>query len=90
MTGQNETQVDVAVVGGGPGGVFFAYMAARAGLRVHLLEAQSDFNREFRGDTLNPLALGLLEELGLISKIMELPHGTGQHPARFRRDPLHD
>jgi 2-polyprenyl-6-methoxyphenol hydroxylase-like FAD-dependent oxidoreductase len=76
MVGQNETQVDVAVVGGGPGGVFFAYMAARAGLRVHLLEAQSDFNREFRGDTLNPLALGLLEELGLISKIMELPHGT--------------
>ncbi len=68
-------QVDVAVVGGGPGGVLFAYLVARAGLRVHVLEAQSDFNREFRGDTLNPLALNLLEEMGLIDAIMKLPHG---------------
>lgn len=68
-------QVDVVVVGGGPGGVIFAYLAARSGLRVRLLEAQSDFNREFRGDTLNPLALNLLEELGLIDEVMALPHG---------------
>ncbi len=68
-------QVDVVVVGGGPGGVLFAYLAARSGLRVRLLEAQSDFNREFRGDTLNPLALSLLEELGLIDEVMALPHG---------------
>lgn len=67
--------VDVVVVGGGPGGVMFAYLAARAGLRVHLLEAAADFNREFRGDTLNPLALTLLEECGLIDKVMQLPHG---------------
>jgi len=75
MADQQITQVDVAVVGGGPGGVMFAYLAARAGLRVHLLEAQADFNREFRGDTLNPLALGLLDEMGLIDQIMQLPHG---------------
>jgi 2-polyprenyl-6-methoxyphenol hydroxylase-like FAD-dependent oxidoreductase len=67
--------VDVAVVGGGPAGVMFAYLAARAGLRVKLLEAANDFNREFRGDTLNPLALRLLEELGLIDEVLALPHG---------------
>lgn len=68
-------QVDVVVVGAGPGGVMFAYLAARAGLRVRLLEAAADFNREFRGDTLNPLALTLLEECGLIDRVMQLPHG---------------
>ena len=65
-------QVDVVVVGGGPGGIMFAYLAARAGLRVRVLEAAADFNREFRGDTLNPLALTLLEECGLIDQ--ELAH----------------
>ncbi|MBK8019940.1 MAG: FAD-dependent monooxygenase [Chloroflexi bacterium] len=75
MVDNKAEYVDAIVVGGGPGGVIFGYLAARAGLRVHLLEAQADFNREFRGDTLNPLALNLLEELGLIDEIMALPHG---------------
>jgi 2-polyprenyl-6-methoxyphenol hydroxylase-like FAD-dependent oxidoreductase len=65
---------DVIVVGGGPGGIVFSYLAARAGLRVLLLEAYKDFNRQFRGDTLNPLAMGLLDEMGLMDEILKLPH----------------
>lgn len=69
-----EEQADVIVVGGGPAGILFGYLAARAGLRVVLIEAAKDFNRAFRGDTLNPLALTLFEELGLIDEVLALPH----------------
>lgn len=66
--------VDVVVVGGGPSGVMFAYLAARAGIHVLLLEAYKDFNRQFRGDTINPLTMGLLNELRLMDEISTLPH----------------
>ena len=65
---------DCVVVGGGPAGLVFSYLAARAGLRVVLLEAAKDFNRRFRGDTLNPLALTLLKEMGLADEVLALPH----------------
>jgi 2-polyprenyl-6-methoxyphenol hydroxylase-like FAD-dependent oxidoreductase len=65
---------DVVVAGGGPAGVVFSYLMARAGLKVLLLEAYRDFNRQFRGDTLNPLTLGLLDQMGLIDEVLRLPH----------------
>lgn len=65
---------DVVVVGGGPGGVVFSYLMARAGVRVLLLEGYRDFNRQFRGDTLNPLTMGLLNDMGLMDEVLQLPH----------------
>ncbi len=65
---------DCIVVGGGPAGIIFGYLAARAGLKVTLLEAAKDFNRQFRGDTLNPLTLTFLEQMGLIDEVLALPH----------------
>lgn len=69
-----ERQRDCIVVGGGPAGIIFGYLAARAGLKVTLLEAAKDFNRQFRGDTLNPLTLTFLEQMGLIDEVLALPH----------------
>jgi 2-polyprenyl-6-methoxyphenol hydroxylase-like FAD-dependent oxidoreductase len=68
------TSYDAVVVGGGPAGVVFSYLMARAGMKVLLLEAYRDFNRQFRGDTLNPLSMGLLDEMGLMDEILSLPH----------------
>lgn len=65
---------DVVIVGGGPAGVVLSYLLARTGLKVVLLEAYRDFNRQFRGDTLNPLSMGLLDEMGLMDEILSLPH----------------
>lgn len=65
---------DCIVVGGGPAGIIFSYLAVRAGLKVTLLEAAKDFNRQFRGDTLNPLTLTFLEQMGLIDEVLALPH----------------
>jgi 2-polyprenyl-6-methoxyphenol hydroxylase-like FAD-dependent oxidoreductase len=74
------TEWDAVVVGGGPGGMLLAYLLGRAGLRVTLLERHGDFDRDFRGDSLHPWTLELLDDLGL-ADVLELPH----HRARWFR-----
>ena len=64
----------VCIVGGGPAGVMLAYLLARKGVSVTLLEGGADFKREFRGDTLQPAVLEALEQLGLVEALQELPH----------------
>lgn len=64
----------VAVVGGGPGGALLSYLLARAGLPVTLLESRPDFEREYRGDSLHPWTMELLDELGLVDDVLALPH----------------
>jgi 2-polyprenyl-6-methoxyphenol hydroxylase-like FAD-dependent oxidoreductase len=51
-----------------------ALLLARAGVDVVLLEGHEDFEREFRGDTIHPSAMELLDELGLADRLLELPH----------------
>ena len=63
------------VVGGGPAGVVLAYLLARKGIEVTLLESHQDFERDFRGDTLHPSTLEILDELGLAQRLLKLPHG---------------
>lgn len=67
-------QTTCAVVGGGPAGAVLAYMLARKGIDVTLLEAHHDFDRDFRGDTLHPSTLEVMDELGLAEKLLQLPH----------------
>jgi 2-polyprenyl-6-methoxyphenol hydroxylase-like FAD-dependent oxidoreductase len=43
-------------------------------VRVTLLEAHEDFDRDFRGDTLHPSVLELMDELGLAERLHQLPH----------------
>ncbi|HEV2912573.1 MAG TPA: FAD-dependent oxidoreductase [Pyrinomonadaceae bacterium] len=67
-------QVDCCIVGGGPGGAMLALLLARKGIRVMLLEAHEDFDRDFRGDTLHPSVLEIMEELGLSERLHQLRH----------------
>jgi 2-polyprenyl-6-methoxyphenol hydroxylase-like FAD-dependent oxidoreductase len=41
------------------------FLLARAGVNVVVLEKHADFLRDFRGDTVHPSTLELLDELGL-------------------------
>jgi len=65
---------DCCIVGGGPAGVVLALLLARRGVRVTLLEAHKDFDREFRGNTVNPSVMEALARLGLADKLLDLPH----------------
>src|SRR4051794_41282882 len=54
-----------------------AYLLARSGVPVTLLEARPDFDRRFRGDALAPPVLELLDTLGLADPLLaSVPHGT--------------
>src|SRR5215469_5383728 len=62
------------VVGGGPAGMMLGYLLARKGVQVTVLEKHADFFRDFRGDTVHPSTLEVLDELGLLREFLELPH----------------
>ncbi|MHB6911685.1 FAD-dependent oxidoreductase [Streptomyces sp. DB-54] len=61
------------VVGGGPAGMMLGLLLARAGIEVTVLEKHGDFLRDFRGDTVHPSTLNLLDDLGLGEEFARLP-----------------
>ncbi|MFD3558856.1 FAD-dependent oxidoreductase [Streptomyces sp. NPDC058686] len=61
------------VVGGGPAGMILGLLLARAGVEVTVLEKHGDFLRDFRGDTVHPSTLALLDDLGLAERFARLP-----------------
>ena len=70
-----------AIVGGGPAGLFLGLLLARAGVEVTVLEKHADFLRDFRGDTVHPVTMRLLDEIGLFEPFDRLPQSrveTGQ------------
>ncbi|WP_238015939.1 FAD-dependent oxidoreductase [Dactylosporangium sp. AC04546] len=87
---------DVCIVGGGPAGLVLALLLRRQGVRAVVLEQHETFLRDFRGDTVHPSTLQLMDELGLGDQVEALPHrkvsqfqvrypsGTFQ-PAEFSR-----
>ncbi|HVV09851.1 FAD-dependent oxidoreductase [Amycolatopsis sp.] len=60
------------VAGGGPAGMVLGLLLARAGVDVTVLEKHGDFLRDFRGDTVHPSTITLLDELGLGKKFAAL------------------
>ena len=66
--------VRCCIVGGGPAGMMLGYLLGRAGIDVVVLEKHADFFRDFRGDTVHPSTLQVMDELGLIDGFLKLPH----------------
>jgi 2-polyprenyl-6-methoxyphenol hydroxylase-like FAD-dependent oxidoreductase len=62
------------IAGGGPAGLMLGYLLARSGVRVVVLEKHDDFLRDFRGDTIHPSTLTVLDDLGLLEAFLRLPH----------------
>jgi 2-polyprenyl-6-methoxyphenol hydroxylase-like FAD-dependent oxidoreductase len=62
------------IVGGGPAGMMLGYLLGRAGVDTLVLEKHADFFRDFRGDTVHPSTLQVMDELGLIEGFLKLPH----------------
>ena len=68
------TSRDLIVVGGGPAGVMTGLLFARAGAQVTVFEKHADFYRDFRGDTVHPSTMEILEQLGLLERFLQRPH----------------
>jgi 2-polyprenyl-6-methoxyphenol hydroxylase-like FAD-dependent oxidoreductase len=67
-------KVRCCIVGGGPAGMMLGYLLGRAGIDVAVLEKHADFFRDFRGDTVHPSTLQVMDELGLSEGFLKLPH----------------
>jgi 2-polyprenyl-6-methoxyphenol hydroxylase-like FAD-dependent oxidoreductase len=67
-------QVRCCIAGGGPAGMMLGYLLGRAGIKTVVLEKHADFLRDFRGDTVHPSTLMIMQELGLIDDFLKLPH----------------
>jgi 2-polyprenyl-6-methoxyphenol hydroxylase-like FAD-dependent oxidoreductase len=54
--------------------MMLGYLLGRAGIETLVLEKHVDFFRDFRGDTVHPSTLQVMDELGLIDGFLKLPH----------------
>jgi 2-polyprenyl-6-methoxyphenol hydroxylase-like FAD-dependent oxidoreductase len=71
---QTSLKTQCCIVGGGPAGMMLGYLLGRAGIETLVLEKHADFFRDFRGDTVHPSTLQVMDELGLIDDFLKLPH----------------
>ena len=65
---------DLVIAGGGPAGMMAGLLFARAGAKTLVLEKHNDFLRDFRGDTVHPSTLELIDQLGLLESFLKRPH----------------
>ncbi len=72
---RDSSETQCCVVGGGPAGMMLSLLLARNGVQTTLLESHKDFDRDFRGDTIHPSTLEVLDQLGLADGLQQLPHG---------------
>ena len=66
------------VIGCGPAGAMLGLMLAREGVDVLVLEKHADFLRDFRGDTLHPSTMQIMDELRLADGLLQLGHTKTQ------------
>lgn len=74
MADPRRIETTCCIVGGGPAGMVCGLILARAGVKAVVLEKHSDFLRDFRGDTVHPSTLDVIDELGLMPDFLTRPH----------------
>lgn len=72
-------RTQVLIAGGGPVGAMAAFILARAGIDVILLEALPNCPEDMRASTLHPPTLDMLDELGVLGELEE----QGLRAARY-------
>jgi len=54
--------------------MMLGFLLARRGIDVVVLEKHADLLRDFRGDTIHPSTLEIMDELGLLDQFLKRPH----------------
>ena len=67
------SDLDLVIAGGGPAGMMAGLLFARAGCTVPVLEKHGDFFRDFRGDTVHPSTMEILDQLGMLDRFLQRP-----------------
>src|SRR6195952_3860500 len=78
---------DLVIAGGGPAGMMAGLLFARAGVKTLVLEKHGDFLRDFRGDTVHPSTLELMNELGFLDEFLARPHDEAPRVTARVADP---
>lgn len=65
-------QVDVCIVGAGPGGMLLAYLLAKKNISVLLLESSNHIAKTFRGEHINEEGEAILKKYNLYEEIERL------------------
>jgi monooxygenase len=63
----NTVHSDFCVVGAGPAGLTLALLLLRSGAEVAVIERSKSFDRDYRGEILQPGAMALLDQLGVLA-----------------------
>jgi 2-polyprenyl-6-methoxyphenol hydroxylase-like FAD-dependent oxidoreductase len=66
-------KTDVCIVGGGPAGLTLALELVKRNLDVVVIEQSKEYNRTFRGESVSPDSVCILDNLGILKKIQQ--HG---------------
>ncbi|WP_052807220.1 FAD-dependent monooxygenase [Risungbinella massiliensis] len=77
---------DVCVVGAGPAGMILGLLLAKQGIDVTVLERNKNFDREYRGEVLQPAFLNMMADIGLLEMIYQHPHTKLTNGSIFNRD----
>jgi 2-polyprenyl-6-methoxyphenol hydroxylase-like FAD-dependent oxidoreductase len=77
---------DVCIVGGGPSGMMLGLLLAAKGVSVVVVESHHNFDREFRGEVLQPRFVQMMEQLNLREYIEQFPHLKLQYGELMHRN----
>lgn len=67
-------EVDVCIVGGGPAGLLLALLLVARGIKALVLERHPDFERDLRGEILQPRFTQLMRQVHLFDYLVGFPH----------------
>ncbi len=67
-------ETDFCVIGAGPAGLSMALLLVRSGARVVLVERTTSFDREYRGEILQPGGALLLDQMGVLDGARQRGH----------------
>src|SRR5207248_11544060 len=85
VTGMAGQPGRVVIVGAGPAGMALAYLLARRGVGVTVLEAHQDFARAFRGEGVQRSGIDAFRQMGLGEPFDRLPHTAMKFVAVYSR-----